>query len=308
MTSQTLHTWLLKSFAATASLPVLIGEGWHSRAWQVEAAGNFFIVRVGANQEGFVKDQQAATLFDSLGVPVPKVVLLAQFDDYQWVCISNFIQGTVLSTLSAAAYMEIVPQLAAVLFNLKAIQPPADLLFGHLDQKMQAHYTTWQSWILNYERWPVSTVRSPRTEYADWKILFQKTFLEEKIARYTREALHEMARFCPEERHYVHGDFGFGNALVHAGQLTAIIDWAELQCGDFLFDPAYADYWNSDSRHADALRVLLDQGNDVPAYFTERILCYKLRTGLQSIFLYSNRGDEAEYERDKVRLRKLGVL
>ncbi len=110
----------------------------------------------------------------------------------------------------------------------------------------------------------------------------------------------------PNERHYVHGDFGFDNALADANQLTAILDWAEMRCGDWLYDLAYLIF--SDDKQVDYLHAFeqfMAAKNLNVLNIRERVQAYLLHIFLGSVFLEANRDMRDWYEEDVERYRQL---
>lgn len=55
--------------------------------------------------------------------------------------------------------------------------------------------------------------------------------------------LRELAGRLPARRHVIHGDLLYRNVLVRGSCITAVIDWGNSLCGDWLYDPAWLIYW-----------------------------------------------------------------
>jgi hygromycin-B 4-O-kinase len=101
---------------------------------------------------------------------------------------------------------------------------------------------------------------------------------------------------CPQERYLVHGDYGFGNLLAANGQVTAVLDWLNARYGDFLYDVAWLDFWDSGRGYRDRFRArYAEQDIDIPNY-ESRLLCYQCCIALDGLRFFAKANNAAAYQ------------
>jgi hygromycin-B 4-O-kinase len=104
-----------------------------------------------------------------------------------------------------------------------------------------------------------------------------------------------LLNICPEDRSLVHGDYGFDNVLAADGRITAVLDWPNAQYGDFLYDVAWLDFWQSGFAFRDLCAAHYgERGIAVPNY-AERILCYQCAIALNVLRFFAKRQNEEAY-------------
>jgi hygromycin-B 4-O-kinase len=114
--------------------------------------------------------------------------------------------------------------------------------------------------------------------------------------------------FCPEDRHLVHGDFGFDNVLVEDGHVTGVIDWQNARFGDGLYDVAWLDFWPDPPLGiaGEFIAWKAAQGQPLP-YAEERIRCYQAMIAVDALrfFAHANQPDAYRWLRDGCRIDHL---
>lgn len=145
-----------------------------------------------------------------------------------------------------------------------------------------------------------------------WSDLIKKTFLEKDVYEEEKDVYEEsftkiqaLLPYCPPEKYLVHGDFGFDNLLLDRQRVTAVLDWAEMRFGDFLYDVAYLDFWSKKIPYGDLWKISCEtDGRPVP-HFEERMVCYMLHIGLSSLATAAMTKDERAYIRARERMRSV---
>jgi hygromycin-B 4-O-kinase len=123
--------------------------------------------------------------------------------------------------------------------------------------------------------------------------------------------MRELLVHCPEARHLVHSDLLHWNVLVANDRVTALLDWGSSIYGDFVYDIAWLTFWWpwypgwSGIEIAREAREHYERiGLSVPR-FEERLRCYELRIGLDSLVWYSSRRDLVNLELAAQRIEAL---
>jgi hygromycin-B 4-O-kinase len=285
----------------------LLGAGMFSQAYRFDTDAGAFVVRTGVTREAFEKDKLA---YERLGhaVQIPQVLAIGEYDDNQFYCISDWQPGRMLTDLSADETRQLLPSLFTNMLAMSQVPVPSATGFGILNSVGQArrYYRTWAEFIgTTDDFWATFTPRGDEI-YRPWSELYTTTFLDKKIVQDAHQYLKTLLPLLPTERHYVHGDFGHDNALADGGQLTAILDWAELRCGDWLYDLAYLAYY--DDKQIDyigAFQQWLEANALAIPNLISRIQAYFLHIFLGNIFLEANRNQRDWYEEDLQRYPRL---
>ena len=59
--------------------------------------------------------------------------------------------------------------------------------------------------------------------YGRWHGLFETSFLERPLFDQLYAEMESLFPYLPDERHLIHGDYGFNNVLAQDGEITAVI-------------------------------------------------------------------------------------
>lgn len=284
-----------------------LGAGMFSQAYRFDTDAGAFVIRIGVTREAFEKDKLAQERL-SQAVPIPQVLTIGEYEGDQFYCISTWQPGRILTALSAEETRRLVPSIFANLLAMSQVPGPLETGFGILNGVgyVRRRYETWADFIGTIDDFPLTfTPRGPEI-YRPWTELYATTFLDERVVQDAHQRLKTLLPVLPDERHYVHGDFGHDNALADGDQLIAILDWAELRCGDWLYDLAYLAYY--DDKQVDyvgAFRQWTKTAGLVVPNLAERMLAYQLHIFLGNIFLEANRNQRDWYDEDVQRLPRL---
>lgn len=276
-----------------------------SRAYRFDTDKGVYVLRIGVTQEAFEKDR---LVYERLGraLPIPKVISIGRYDPAHVYCITDWYPGQILTALSPDETSRLLPSLFANLLTMSQVPVPVDSGFGILNGKGQARrqYAGWPAFIGAVDDFPLTFTPRGDEVYKSWRELFSTTSLEEPMIRDARRRLDDLLPYLPNARHYVHGDFGYDNVLAQDGELTAILDWAELRCGDWLYDLAYVA-WHDEQGidYIGAFRRWADGKSLTVPNLTERIQAYYLSIFLGGIFLGANRGMWDWYAEDVARYK-----
>ncbi len=219
-----------------------IGAGMFSHAYRFDTPQGRFVLRVGANQLAFQRDQYAARYFTKLHLPIPTVLALGRFDTQYYYAITPHYPGQNLDQLDEATLRHIFPHLAHTLHTLHQcdISSSSQTGFGPLNPDGTATFTSWLHYLLNLD--PIAILAREDEILHDWDTLFATTFLDKSLFTDCYSTIKSLVSYCPSACWLIHGDFGFDNALSDGQTITGILDWAEMKVGDFLYDVAYLSF------------------------------------------------------------------
>jgi len=100
----------------------------------------------------------------------------------------------------------------------------------------------------------------------------------------------------PEERFLVHGDYGFNNVLAEEGKITAVLDWANAQYGDFVYDIAWLDFYSPGVGYGPRFQQHYQAQNRLVPHFAERLRCYQCYISLNALRFYAKADLRQAYE------------
>lgn len=313
---QLLIDFLRTNFYPTAYNLQSLGVGMFSEAYRFSVSKSTLgtstpddttlVIRIGVNREAFEKDQ---LVYERLGasVSVPRVLGLGEYNENRFYCFSEWKPGRILTDFDKEETERLLPSLFENLLRISRVLPTPSTDFGILTGTGQCRepYRTWADFISTIDDFPSTFTPRGNEIYKPWADLYATTFLDKSLVDEAHQRLYVLLPFLPNDRHYVHGDFGYENALADGDQVTAILDWAELRCGDWLYDLAYLAY--HDSLGIDYLgnfqQWAATNSLQVPN-FIERIEAYFLAIFLGNIFLEANRGQRDWYEEDVTKFKR----
>ena len=194
-----------------------------------------------------------------------------------------------------------MPALVETLDAIHAVDVSAAVGYGTFGDDGQGLFPSWHAYL--------TAIRDEEADgeyYGHWHALFATTVLERDVFDHIYKTMTRLLVLCPEVRALVHGDYGFGNVLVHVGRISAVLDWINAKYGDFLYDIAWLDFWSPGAGiSAHVAKHYAQKGVDVPHY-TERLQCYCCYIGLDAMrfFAKAGRADAYQWARD----RALSVL
>jgi len=272
------------------------GEG--SQAYAFAIAGEQYVIRVNKHSsQGFKKDAYTYEHFRSADIPIPKIVKIGMMPGNLHYCISQKVEGDTLDSFRGTDTKKVIEDLFKVFDAIHAVDISGTKGFGKWNAEGTGRSASWKECMLGVDEWVKGTEGKPS--------LFETTFLEKEFWDRAYARLAELVEFCPEERRLVHGDYGFNNVLSDGKKITGVIDWESSLYGDFIFDLAWLCFW---SQKEDYEKLYLDhnkkQGIEIKN-FKERLQCYQVCIGLQSISFFAYSGQKEKYEMTKKTIGKL---
>jgi len=188
-----------------------------------------------------------------------------------------------------ADYRQVIPSLIEVLDHIHHVDVQKQHNFGYLDTKGVGASASWRQHLASISD------EKPYDEFGLWHTLFRNSFLEKDVFDSIYQKMLSLLVYCPEERYLLHGDYGFDNALAHKGKVSAILDWAMSQYGDFLYDVAYLHYFSDHYDFQDYFRQFYENKHVTVPYYSERMLCYICYAGLGAMKFFASRQQEKPY-------------
>ena len=267
--------------------------GESSQAFAFESKDGSFVIRINSSDENFKKDAYVFDHFFSKQIPVPRIFEIGKFDEKHFYAISKKAEGVTVNNFSESEYQKILPEMLSI---LDAIHE-TDILDT-------SGYGNWNSidGIGGFDSWR-EFILSVDMHVKDGN-LFKNSFLEKDMWNTVYSEIERLIEFCPEERYLVHSDYGGDNLVSDGEKITGVLDWASSRYGDFLYDVAWLSFWavkNDPQKVAENIY----RNKEIPN-FEERLLCYKLRMGLNSLSFYAYSNQKEKY--DTIKERTLALL
>jgi hygromycin-B 4-O-kinase len=282
-----------------------LSQGYFSKAYSFSSPLGEFVIRVSRVSNGFEKDEYAFHAFKNL--PIPAIESRGEMSPGVYYAISKRIIGIPSNKLNPVESVALIPSLIDAVNKIRCNSFPFS---GCGPVKLWPvkgfPYESWKTFISDLDRWHIDFNARAGEVFMDWQSLLKKSFVDRKLVAQLRKRLMELVGYCPEERSLVHGDFGFDNVLTCENEVTGVIDWAEMKCGDFIFDIAALDFYADHAiDYGQAFREYYDENDVQVPRFEQRLECYKTYHALACIFFQANRGEEENYRKDMDRFQKL---
>jgi len=274
-----------------------IGHGEWSTAFslrKLSAAGaEEFVVRFGATDDDFLKDQRAMG-YASAELPVPKIVEIGEAGG-GFYALSERAYGQFIEQLDEAGMRRLLPSLFATLDAARRIV----LADG-------GGYGLWRGvdGLAPHATWRAAVLAMPAAgeRIHGWRERLDQSPSALRAFKYGSMRLRELIDFCPEERHLVHSDLLYFNVLVDGERISAVLDWGSAMYGDFLWDLAWFTFWQPwyTAWSAVDLRAAAREHYGeiclaVP-HFEQRMRCYELAIGLDGLAYQAFAGHTASLE------------
>lgn len=258
-----------------------IGRGEWSRAYAFRHDGDDYVIRFGAFAEDFSKDRLAAA-FASAALPVPPVTEIGIAYDGAYA-ISKRAFGDFIDELDGSRMRAALPSLFAMLDAARAVDLAGSSGYGGWGADGIAPFPTWRAALLAVAG-EASTGR-----IAGWRERLMTSPTASDAFGAGLERLHAVIGQCAEDRSLIHSDLLHFNVLVAGDRIAAVVDWGCAMYGDFLYDIAWFVFWSpwypawrEIDFEGEAVRHFASIGLEVPR-FSERLRCYQLHIGLDSL-------------------------
>ena len=298
-----------------------LSSGIFSRAYSYKSNGGEFVLRLNNDIKDFRKDIYAHENFGNK-LPISKILKYGKFNDQFCFAIMHRCGGVTHDKLDGNDAEKVLPKIIDMVEKIRRIDVSDKEGYGILDEYGNGRYESWRSAIISFYNHKLPQINwfkpvipentkclsgiqlyTPRLAAGTLiETLFAGSILSRTTFDYFFKKMFELLVFCPEEKHLVHGDFGFDNLLVHNGKITGVIDWAESSYGDFLYDVAWLDFYSDDVEYAEKFKEYYAENKIDAPYFDERINCYRLHIGLSGLIIAAFFKNKQDYEQVKNRL------
>lgn len=287
--------FLINNFASDIKVLNPIKGGEMSRAFSFSSKNNEFIIRVHPKKRGFEKDKYAYKHFNSEKIPIPKTFQIGRLNKTLYYSITEKVKGKITEHFTKDEIHKLIPQLIKTLDAIHNFDISNTNGFGEWDSNGKASDTNWKNFLLELIERFGSYKNKGRREVS----------LEEDVVNTILARFKQLIDYCPNLRHLIHGDYGSDNLLSDNNKITGVIDWELSRYGDFLYDVAWLDFWETKVDYADIFKKHYKSTDVSIPNFQERILCYKFHSGLGALGFFSASGQEKSYNWTKERLLKL---
>jgi hygromycin-B 4-O-kinase len=267
-------------FGEAAESLEFLGRGEWSSCFAFRHAGTEKVIRFGSHIEDFEKDRIAGSYGNEL-LPVPQVEEIGDAFGGHYA-ISERAFGTHLNDLSPEGWQTVLPQLFAVLDQVRGVDLSATEGFGVWNSQGAAPNHSWREFL-------VSAGEDARgRRIFGWRERLKESPTGDGPFLEALRRLEQLAGSCPEVRYLVHSDLLQSNVLVDRGRITGVLDWGCSLYGDFLYDHAWLafnaplfsgtegiDFVAETKDHFESIGFATDD-------IEERIRCYQIHIGLDA--------------------------
>ncbi|MDP2788546.1 MAG: aminoglycoside phosphotransferase family protein [bacterium] len=293
---QVVLSFLEQYFNVPISDLVFIEGGEGSQAFSFSTNNKTYVIRVNTRDDSFKHDNYAYEHFHSNKLPIPKIIEIGKLDDKYYFAISEKVGGKKIDAFSEEEQAVIKPKLLEILDIVHSTDISSTSGYGGWDNTGNGHYESWSTFLKSLKKW---------VEPKDTPSLFETTILEKEVWEKVYNEILKLVQYCPEERHLVHGDYGFDNVFSDGKNITGVIDWGEAKYGDFIYDCAWLSYWSKKHYYRDLLKKYFTEKSLMIFHFDERMRCYELHIGLGALSFYANSQQDTKYYWNKERLLSL---
>lgn len=257
-----------------------------------------YVIRFSPWASGFAHDRLAHERFASAGIPIPRIIEIGRFRDLAFA-IAPYVPGRTIQRLSPAEQAALAPALVAMVDGIHQLDVSATTGYGEMDGDGLGRFASWAAYL------EAIAEEDPTDFYGRWSHLYDTSFLERPLCEQLLARMSALLPALPPVRVLVHGDAGFDNVLVDGERISAVLDWANMKYGDFLFDVAWLNFWPSPVPFADLFsRYYAERGRVVPLY-AERLSCYTCYIGLVALLFFAHTDQRAPYNWVRERVRTL---
>ncbi len=279
----------------------MIADGEASQAGIVQTAHGMKVVRFSKHtDEGYRKDKFAYEHFRSPLVPIPEIEDIDKLPDGTYYAVSELAPGTTLDKLPADELKATLPSMIATMEAIHQTTPVGSG-FGSIQPDGNGNASSWHEALDRSQA-------SNDDDKLDSIPMFERDVYDRFRAR-----IKEYYQYCPKDiRQLIHRDFGFNNTLAENGQITGVIDWDDAAYGDSLYDVAWQDFWSPVFNWSDEVDIIgaikqyyVDRDGQLPEYFQERIVCYKMIIGANCLSFYAKSDQQGSYDYVRSELMKI---
>lgn len=268
---------------APVSELTMIGGGELSQAFLFDTPEGARVLRVSnQSKDDFLKDQMAMR-FNSDALPIPEVFEVGDIEDGLYFAISKRAEGKPLDEFSGEEVQALMPEIVATVDAIHALEPIGEG-YGQWGLDGKGRSKTWKDELRDHSMGE----EDDETRGAD----FYDTARHDGL----RKEITPLIELMPEERVMIHDDIGFGNTLSDGKRITGVIDWVQAGYGDPIRDVAWLDFWDEKQGFGEAFRKHYDEQGKLPDDFDQRLICYKLLIGLNSLGFFARSRQKEKYD------------
>ncbi len=267
-------------------LTLLSGGDW-SQAYSFMHNHKKYVLRWCHSSETFEKDT-LATAFSSAAMPIPKVIDSgSQFDVY--FAITEFAQGKFFDTLNVDELNQTLPALLNLFDALRNVNLSGTTGYGGWDKNGVGSQKSWKDHLLDVN----GPDDNPERFTYGWYAKLANSPLGTGVFDRLYPQFEALVAKCPEVRRLIHSDLLNYNLLTKDNHISGVIDWQCSLYGDALYDVAWFTFyqpWYPQFGAVQLSQKLLDHFEATAADSTnlkERLICYQLHIGLDSIIYNS---------------------
>ncbi|MDF2716813.1 MAG: aminoglycoside phosphotransferase [Paenibacillus sp.] len=275
--------------------PIEMGE--LSRVFSYRKGDQELVIHFKSSRESLDK---AKWIYDRYArvLPVPRLVEVGTLGHLHY-SITEKVQGKPIITLAKEDIVRLIPELIERFGAMNRIRVDDSAGYGWISPSGEASFASWTEFL-------ASTFKEEQEGfYEGWTSLFDNGFLERDLFEDMYGIMIDLARYAPQERYLVHGDFHLGNMLSDGRGITGIVDWEMAMYGDFMFDAAVLHLWVPQLQFPQRLREAWEEKGQPIPHFDRRLLCYQMFKGVDGLRFYAKKGDKPGYEFIKDRLLSL---
>jgi hygromycin-B 4-O-kinase len=288
----TVRALLEEHFARPVAELSTIHSGQIAQTFSFAVDRQDYIIRFNTSRmaANFGKEAYIAEHFADPRVPIPRIVRVGRFEDLHFA-ISHKVPGVTLISLPPAEVEQFTPALIETLDVIHHVDIRGTAGYGTIDDGGAGMFPSWRQYL--------AVIREEEADwdfFGKWHVLFRDSFLERDLFDRLYDQMIELIDHCPEERYLVHGNYGFGNIIVHEGRITGVLDWIDAEYGDFVYDIAGLDLWAPHDTFRERFRQhYAAQDVVIPAY-AERIRCYQCHISLNAMRFFAKQNNKAAYD------------
>jgi hygromycin-B 4-O-kinase len=262
---------------------VPLGTGHIARVFSFQAGDQAYVIRFVTAQMAHTLKKEAfiATLLAATDIPLPPILHQGTFQD-DYFAVAPKAPGTPLDELSRETYMQLIPTVIDTLDAIHQIDISHTEKYGIFDDTGVGLFSSWQAHLLS-----VAVEEAEESFFGKWHRLYEESFLERELFERLFEQMKSLLGYVPEERFLVHGDYGFNNVLAEEGKITAVLDWANAQYGDFVYDIAWLDFYSPGVGYLARFQQYYQAQNRPVPHFAERLRCYACYISLNALRFYA---------------------
>lgn len=195
------------------------------------------VLRFSMTGDDFRADELARR-FAGPNLPIPVVFGTGKLGDRFW-CMSRRMPGIHLDELDAERLIEVLPSLATMLREMRAVKSEDTTGLGGWDMNGNGHFTSFADQLLD-----VANDSSPSERGGGWSERLRPHSHAQMVFDEGMIVLRDLVQHIPTVRQLIHQDTINYNVTVNQHQISGIFDWGCAMWGDALYDLAWFRFWN----------------------------------------------------------------